>query len=64
MLQLYLVMCENHLCGTGFEGTRGSWRAAEARHCERLGKAIGEGAASVVVNGRGLKKEVKIGRPL
>jgi hypothetical protein len=27
------------------------WRAADACHCERPGKAIGEGAASVAVEG-------------
>jgi len=27
---------------------KGSWKAAEARYCERRGKAIGEGTASVV----------------
>ena len=35
MLQLYLVMCKSHPAGTGFEGMKGSWRAAEARHYER-----------------------------
>jgi hypothetical protein len=30
---------------TGFEGIKGSWRAAETWHCERPEKAIGEGAA-------------------
>jgi hypothetical protein len=34
----------------GFEGIKGSCRAAETWHCERLGKTIGEGAASVVVD--------------
>jgi hypothetical protein len=33
----------------------GSRRAAEARHCERPWKAIGEGAASVAIEGPGLK---------
>ena len=28
--------------GTGFEGMRGSWRAAEAWHCERSGEAAEE----------------------
>jgi len=54
-LQLYLVMCKHHPGGTGFEGMKGSWRAAEAGHCERPWKALGEGAASVVVDGPGLK---------
>ena len=30
MLQLNLVMCENHLDSTGFEGMKESWRANEA----------------------------------
>jgi hypothetical protein len=55
-------MCKNHPGGTGFEGMKGSCREAEAWHCERPGKAIGEGAASVAVEGPGLKalcKEVE-----
>ena len=35
LLQLDLVMCKGHPGGTGFEGMKGSRRAAEARHCER-----------------------------
>ena len=34
---------------------KGSHKAAEARHCERPWKAIGEGAASVAIEGPGLK---------
>jgi hypothetical protein len=34
---------------------KGSWRAAEAWHCQRLGKVSGKGAASAAVNGLGLK---------
>jgi hypothetical protein len=30
MLQLDLVMCENHPGGTGFAGMKGLWRTAEA----------------------------------
>ena len=48
-------MCKSHPGGTGFEGTKGSRRAAEAQHCERPWKAIGEGAASVAIDGPGLK---------
>ena len=55
MLQLNLVMCKSHPGGIGFEGMKGSCRAAEARHCERPWKAIGEGAASVAIEGPGLK---------
>lgn len=40
---------------TGFEGMKGSRRAAEAWHYERPGEAAGEGAASVVVAIMGLK---------
>ena len=55
LLQRDLVMCKGHPGGTGFEGMKGSRRAAEARHCERPWKAIGEGAASVAIEGPGLK---------
>ena len=57
MLQLYLVVCNNLPTGTGFEGMKGSWRATEAG--ERLGKAIGEGAVLVAVDGPGLKGSCK-----
>ena len=44
-------MFKNHPGGTSLEGMKGSWRAAEAFHCERPGKAIAEGAtASVAVD--------------
>jgi hypothetical protein len=49
VLQLDLVMCKTCPGGTGFEGMKGSWRVAVAWYCERPGKAIGEGAASVAV---------------
>ena len=48
-------MCKSYPDGTGFEGMKGSYRAAEAWYCERPGKAIGEGAASVAIDGPGLK---------
>jgi hypothetical protein len=54
LLHWDLLMCEGHPGGTGFEGMKGSRRAAEARHCERPWKAIGEGAASVAIEGPGL----------
>jgi hypothetical protein len=28
-------MCKSHPGGTGFEGMKGSCRAAEAQHCDR-----------------------------
>jgi hypothetical protein len=59
VLQWDLVMYKSHPGGTGFEGTKGSWRAAEALHCERPWKAIGEGAASVAIDGPGLKGSCK-----
>ena len=34
---------------------KGSHRAAEAQHCEKPWKVIGEGAASVAIEGPGLK---------
>jgi hypothetical protein len=55
LLQRDLVMCKGHPGGTGFEGMKESCRAIEAGHCERPWKAIGEGAASVAIDGPGLK---------
>ena len=43
-------MCKGHPGGTGFEGMKELSRAAEAWHCERPWKAIGEGAASVAID--------------
>ena len=63
LLQRYLVMCKGHPGGTGFEGMKGSHRAAEVRHCERPWKAIGEGTGSVAVDSPGLMgsyKEVEV----
>ena len=34
---------------------KGSWRTADTWQCESLGEAIGDGAASVAVDGPGLK---------
>ena len=48
-------MCKSYPGGTGFEGMKGSRRAVEAQHYERPWKAIGEGAASVAIDGPGLK---------
>jgi hypothetical protein len=59
ILQVDLVICKNHPAGTGFEGMKRSWRAAEVWPYERPGKAIGEGAASVVAEGLGLKESCK-----
>lgn len=55
LLQRDLIMCKGHPGGTGFEGMKGSQRAAEALHGGRPWKAIGEGAASVAIEGPGLK---------
>jgi hypothetical protein len=55
LLQQDLVICKGHPGGTGFERIKGSHRAAEARHCERPWKAIGEVAASVAIHGPILK---------
>jgi hypothetical protein len=38
---------------------KGSWRAAEVRHCERLGEAIVEGTALVTFEDPGLKGPCK-----
>lgn len=47
-----LAMCKYLPSGTGFGGNKttvlkGSWRVAEAGHCERLGEVAGESPASV-----------------
>ena len=55
LLQQDLVMCKSHPGGTGFEGMKELSRAAEAWHCERPWKAIGESPASVAIDGPGLK---------
>ena len=59
MLRMDLVMCKSHPGGTGFEGIKESQRVAEALHCERPGKATGEGEASAGVDGPGLKGSCK-----
>jgi hypothetical protein len=59
VLQQDLVMCKSHPGGTGFEGMRGSWRAAEAWYCARAWKVINKGGASVVVDSSGLKESCK-----
>ena len=59
VLWLDLVMCKSHPGGTGFEGMKELSRAAEAWHCERPWKALGEGSASVAVDGLGLKGSCK-----
>jgi hypothetical protein len=51
-----MVMFKNYPDGTGFEGMKGSWRAAKSWFCERPGKASGECAASVL---KGLFKKVE-----
>ena len=38
---------------------KGSWRAAEAWHCERPGEAIGEDTALAAVEDPGLKDACK-----
>ena len=48
-------MCKSHPGGTGFESLKRSCRAAETQHCERPWTVIGEGAASVAIDGPGLK---------
>jgi hypothetical protein len=53
-------MYKSHPGGTGFEGMKGSCRAAEVRHCERPWKVIGEGASSVAIDGPGLKGSCSI----
>ena len=55
LLQQDLVMCKGYPADTGFEGMKGSCRAAEAWHQEKPWKATGEGAASVAIDSPGLK---------
>jgi hypothetical protein len=52
-------MCKNHPGGIDFEGMKWSCIAAEALHCESPAKTIGEGAASVAVDGLRLKESCK-----
>ena len=59
MLLLDLVICKNHPGDTGFEGMKGSSKTAETWHCKRPGKTIGEGAASIAVDGPGLMGPAK-----
>ena len=40
LLQRDLVICKGHPGGTGFEGMKGSCKAAEVRHCERHGRPL------------------------
>jgi hypothetical protein len=56
---LDLVICKSYPGGTGFEGMKGSCRAAEAWHCERPWSTTDEGAASVAVDGPGLRSSCK-----
>ena len=59
MLQRDLVIYKSPPSGTGFEGIKGSCRTAEAWHCERPRKAIGERTASVAVDSPGLRVHAK-----
>ena len=59
MLQLDLVVCDNHLGHAGFEGMNGLWRASEAWHCERPCKDNGDSAPSVAVDSLVLKGSCK-----
>jgi hypothetical protein len=60
LLHRDLVMCKGHPGVTGFEVMKGSRRASEARHCERPWKAIGKGAASIAIDGPGLKRSCSV----
>ena len=59
MLQLDLVICKNCLGGTGFQGMKGSMRAAEAWNSEDLGRATDKAVASATADGPGLKGPCK-----
>lgn len=52
---LYFVLEADLVVNAGFEGRKGSWRTAEAWHCERPDEAIDEGTASTTVEALGLK---------
>ena len=53
-------MCKGHPGGTGFEGIKELSRAAEAWHCERPWKAIGEGANSGEIDVPVLKRSCSV----
>ena len=59
MQWLDFVRLKSHPGGTGFESINGSCKAAESGHCDRPWKAIGEGAASVAIDGPGQKGSCK-----
>lgn len=44
--------CKSHSGSTGFEGMKGSCKAAKAWHCARPAEAMLEGATSVVIEAR------------
>ena len=46
--------------GTGFEGLRASWRAAEACHHRKPGQANVEGADSVAVKNHSHGEELRL----
>ena len=52
-------MYKNLPSDIGFKGTKESWKTAEAWHCKKQGKAMGEGAASLAVKVPGLKEPCK-----
>ena len=58
MLKLYVVMCNNHQDGTGFEGMRDNEEKLRLG-TERPGKAIGDGTFSLAIDSQGLKKLCK-----
>lgn len=52
-------MCKSHPGGARFEGTKGSYRAAETQHYERPGETTGKRAVSVAVGGPQLKESCR-----
>ena len=53
-------MCKNHPGGTGFKGMKGSWRAAEAWHCERPLVKMQSQLQLTTQDQRGLAKELSL----
>lgn len=51
-----MIICKSLPGGTGFENTKGSWRAAESWCQKRSGEAIGADAVSVIAEAPELKE--------
>lgn len=54
-----MIICKSLPGGTGFENTKGSWRAAESWCQKRSGEAIGADAVSVIAEAPELRESWK-----